>query len=128
MQGRLTLVQTVPTTSPDFQGVKSGAEIALSRDGRFVYVENRAENTLVVYRVNPDSGQLVLVQRVSSGGEKPWGFALHPSGKWLLVANQRSGTVNVFSVDPASGKVAATGQAVEMATPVSVAVVEALSG
>jgi 6-phosphogluconolactonase len=77
----------------------------------------------VVYRVSPDSGRLAPVQRVPSGGEKPWGFAIHPSGKWLLVANQRSGKVNVFSVDPASGEVADTGQSVEMATPVSLAFV-----
>lgn len=122
-QGRLTTVQTVSITSPGFQGVKSGAEIALSRDGRFAYVENRAENALLVYRVSPDSGRLALVQRVPSGGEKPWGFAIHPSGKWLLVANQRSGKVNVFSVDPVSGEAADTGQSVEMATPVSLAFV-----
>lgn len=66
---------------------ESGAEIAISEDGRFVYVENRGNNELVVYRVNPESGTLSLIQRTSSGGDKPWGFAIHPSGKWLLVAN-----------------------------------------
>ncbi len=123
-KAQLTLEQTVEITSPDFQGVKSGAEIAVSRDGRFVYVENRAENTIVVYRVDADSGELTQVQRTSSGGEKPWGFAIDASGKWLLVANQRSGKVNVFSIDTASGMVADTGQSADVPTPVAITFVK----
>jgi 6-phosphogluconolactonase len=123
-QGHLALVQSVPISSEDFQGVKSGAELAVSHDGRFVYVENRGENALVVYRVSPDSGELSLVQRTSAGGQKPWGFGIDPSGKWLLVANQQSGTVNVFSIDPASGMVSDIGQSVVEPVPVSVTFVK----
>ncbi|CAG9247899.1 6-phosphogluconolactonase [Paraburkholderia unamae] len=123
-QGQLTPVQTVETTSPEFQGVKSGAEVAASADGRFIYVENRAENALIVYRVDRASGELTQIQRTSSGGEKPWGFGIDASGKWLLVANQRSGKVNVFSVDTATGMVSDTGQSVEVPTPVAIAFVK----
>lgn len=123
-QAHLSLVQSVQTTSADFQGVKSGAELALSPDGRFVYVENRGENALVVYRVNPDSGELTLVQRTPAGGQKPWGFGIDPSGKWLLVANQQSGTVNVFSIDRESGMVSDIGQSAQEPLPVSVTFVK----
>ena len=123
-QGQLTLVQTVPTSSPEFQGAKSAAELAVSHDGRFVYVEDRGENALVVYRVNPDSGELSVIQRISSGGEKPWGFEIDSSGKWMLVANQRSGKINVFSIDPASGKLADIGQSADVSSPTSVAFVK----
>ncbi|MBN3752344.1 lactonase family protein [Paraburkholderia sp. Tr-20389] len=119
-QGRLTLIQTLPVSSDGFKGVKSGAEIAVSRDGRFIYVENRAENELIVYRVNGEAGTLSLIQRTSSGGDKPWGFAIHPSGKWMFVANQRSGKVNVFAIDPASGKLSDTGESADMPTPVAI--------
>jgi 6-phosphogluconolactonase len=117
---QLTPLQTLETTAPDFKGAKSGAEVAVSRDGRFVYVENRGENTLVVYRINSDTGELTFTQRISSGGEVPWGFGLHPSGKWLLVANERSGKVNVFGIDPASGMLSDTGQALDTPAPVSI--------
>lgn len=123
-QAHLSLVQSVPTTSEEFQGVKSGAELALSPDGRFIYVENRGENALVVYRVNPDSGELTLVQRTPAGGQKPWGFGIDPSGKWLLVANQQSGTVNVFSIDKESGMVSDIGQSAQEPFPVSVTFVK----
>lgn len=118
-QGRLTQVQSLAISTPEFQGGKSGAGLAVSGDGRFVYVEDRGENTLLVYRVNPGSGELTLVQRISSGGERPWSFTIHASGKWMLVANQRSGTVNVFGIDAASGTLSDTGHAVAIPTPVS---------
>jgi 6-phosphogluconolactonase len=123
-EGHLTLVQSLPITSQEFQGAKSGAEVAVSHDGRFVYVANRGENALLVYRVSPDTGELSLVQRTSSGGARPWGFAIDASGKWMLVENQASGTVNVFGIDPASGMVSDTGQSVDIPAPVSVAFVK----
>lgn len=118
-EGRLTLVQSLPTSSEEFRGVTSGAEVAVGPDGRFVYVANRGENTLLVYRVDSDSGALSLVQRTSSGGDVPWSFAIHPSGKWMLVANERSSKVNVFSIDLASGMLSDTGRSVDSTAPVS---------
>lgn len=122
-QVRLTLLQSLPLSSETFQGTRSGAEIAVSGDGRFVYAQNRAEDSLAVYRVDADSGELSLVQRVASGGEKPWSFAIDSSGRWMLVANQRSGNVKVFAVDTASGKLSDTGQTVDVPSPVSIAFV-----
>ena len=94
-------------------------DLAGAPDGRFLYVANRGEHALLVYGVDAASGQLALLQRIGSGGETPWSFALHASGKWLLVANQRSGGVHVFGVDTASGMLSDAGIAVAVATPVN---------
>jgi 6-phosphogluconolactonase len=123
-QGRLAPLQAVPLSSPGFEGAKSGSAIGISPDGRFLYAANRGEHELQVFRVHPDSGELALVQRLPSGGQTPWGFALHPSGKWLAVANQRSNTVNLFAVDQASGQLTPAGQALEAPTPVSITFVK----
>ena len=116
---RLTLVQSQPISSADFKGAKSGAELATSRDGRFVYVEDRGESTLLVYRANADTGELTLAQRVPSGGDKPWAFAIDPSDRWMLVAN--GAKVSLFKIDPASGALSDSGQSVASATPLSIA-------
>jgi len=119
-QGQLTPVQTQSTSSSAFTGTRSGAEILLSPDGRFVYVEDRGERTLVAYRVNADTGALDLIQRIASGGEVPWGMAIHASGRWLLVAHQRSNSVNVFHIDPATGLLASTGESATVQGAVSI--------
>ncbi|MEM5311116.1 lactonase family protein [Paraburkholderia sp. JHI869] len=123
-KAQLTLVQSLPISSEGFAGAKSGAEMALSHDGRFVYVEDRGENELVVYRVDAATGELAEIQRTPSGGEKPWGFAIDPSGRWLFVANQRSGNVSVFQIDRATGKVSASGQSANVPDPTSIAFVK----
>jgi 6-phosphogluconolactonase len=116
-QATLTLRQDLSTDSPAFTGTKSAAELAISRDGRFVYVSNRGENTLLVYATDPRTGLLALIQRTDPGGTSPWSFSLHPSGRWLLVANLVSDTVNLFSVDEAGGKLADTGASVSIPSP-----------
>ena len=118
--GKLSPVQTLALSGPGFEGVKSASELALGRDGRFVYVANRGENQLVVYRVDADSGELAPVQRISSGGETPWAFDIHPSGQWMLVANYRSQRLNLFRIDTASGLLSDTGVALDSPAPVSV--------
>jgi 6-phosphogluconolactonase len=120
--GKLTLSQTLSTNSADFKGKSAAAELAVSRDGRFVYVSNRGEFSLVVYSANRDTGALTFLQRVASGGD-PWSFGLHPSGRWLLVAAQDVDKVNVFAVDPSSGRLTDTGRSIATPTPVCVSFV-----
>jgi len=116
---RLAPVQSLAISSEQYKGTKSGAEIAPSRDGRFIYVEDRGENTLVGYRADADTGELSLLQRLPSGGDKPWGFAIDPSGRWMLVAN--AAKVSLFAVDEATGGLSEAGQSVDSATPLSIA-------
>jgi len=118
-QGRISFVQSLPITSPEFEGAKSGAEIARSADGRFVYIANRGESTLQVYRVDKASGELELTQRVASGGEAPWTFAIDPTGRWLLVANGRSNRLNLMRIDPVTGALKDSAQAVDVPSPLS---------
>jgi 6-phosphogluconolactonase len=62
-----------------------------------------------VYAVNPDSGELNLVQRVPS--DNPFFFAFHPSESFLYAVNlvndfggERSGSVESYAVDRDSGQ------------------------
>lgn len=115
--GALTPRQTLPTNAPDHTGTTSAAELAISRDGRFVYTSNRRENTLVVYSAHRRTGLLAEVQRMPCAGLTPWSFALHPGGRWLFVANEASSSVNLFGVDPRSGRLTDTGASVPVPNP-----------
>ena len=84
----LTQRQTLSIDPSDFTGTRSGAELALSGDGRFLYASSRGTDTLSVYSTAPGTGLLSLVQRTPCGGVKPWSFTLHPGGRWLSVANE----------------------------------------
>ncbi|MEU6139565.1 lactonase family protein [Streptomyces sp. NPDC047081] len=116
-QGLLTLRQTLPTNAPGHTGTTSAAELAISRDGRFVYISNRGDNALVVFSTDRRSRLLTEVQRIPCGGTTPWSFSVHSSGRWLFVANEASSTVDLFGIDPRSGLLTATGTSVPVPKP-----------
>jgi 6-phosphogluconolactonase len=118
--GRLAHRQTVSTGTPGFPGPPSASDLAVSRDGRFVYAGNRGENALVVLATDRRTDLLTTVQRIGCGGVTPWSFSLHPDGRWLLVANEASGSVRVFAVDRRAGNLTDTGRAISVPNPDSI--------
>jgi 6-phosphogluconolactonase len=113
--GVLQQVQTLSLDPATFTGTKSGSHLAISRDGRFLYVADRGSNSLVVYAVSSRTGTLTQVQSIANTGTSPWDFTIAPSGRWLLVANNVSNTVDEFAVDPITGLLQAT--TVSLSTP-----------
>lgn len=102
-EGIFSPLQTVSTLSQTFQGDNICAHIQLSPSGRFLYVSNRGENSLVTYRLKKETREMELVGRCFSGGETPRHFTITADGKWLLAANQDSDGISVFAVDPLTG-------------------------
>jgi 6-phosphogluconolactonase len=103
-KGVLTPFQTVKTLADSFKDPSTAAEIAVRADGKFLYVTNRGEDSVVVYAIDAKSGELTFKQCVASGGKVPRYFSFDPSGKWLVVSNQEGGTVVVFAVDTRTGE------------------------
>jgi 6-phosphogluconolactonase len=82
---------------------QTAASIHVHPSGRFVYVANRAadtvdflgkrvfaggENTVAVFSINQETGEPTLIQSIDTHGFQPRTFALDSSGSSLAVANQ----------------------------------------
>jgi 6-phosphogluconolactonase len=88
----------------------SGA-LHLSVDGRFLYVSNRGTaNELLVFSVDPTTGQLAEIQRRHVDGDHPREFTLDPTGHFLLIANQKSNQITVLKRDASTGMLGETVQ------------------
>lgn len=116
--GELTSLQTISSDDASFTGTRSAAEIAVSRDGRFVYVSNRSDHSMVVFAVNAQTGGLSVIQRMASGGKLPWHFALHPGGNWIVVSNRDSSELALLRVDKKTGRLQDTGTRLPSPAPV----------
>lgn len=103
MDGRLTRLRSTSTLPDDFVGESIAAEIRVHPDGRFVYVSNRGHDSIAVFGIAGAGEPLEPLGHVSSGGQTPRGFAIHPSGRALLVANQDTKTIVPFEIDAATG-------------------------
>ena len=82
---------------------QTAASIHVHPGGRFVYVANRAtdtvdfqgkqvfaggENTIAVFSIDQQTGEPTLIQSIDTHGFQPRTFALDSSGTFLAVANQ----------------------------------------
>lgn len=122
-QGSFREIQLVTTLPPGYEEASYCAHVAVSPDGRFLYGSNRGHNSLVVYAIAPDTGELSLVEHVSVQGDWPRHFTLDPTGQVLLVANQRSNNIAVFRVNQETGKLSFTGHTVQVPAPACLQVV-----
>ncbi len=92
------------------------SEIKLSGDARFLYVSNRGDNSLAIFKVLED-GTLSRIDVVPTEGKFPRHFALTPCGNAVLVANQDSSTLTLFSRNNDTGLINATGDKYNIPAP-----------
>lgn len=117
-KGRLTPIQTVKTLPDDYTGRKWTADIHISPDGRYLYGSNRAHESLVIFSIDPKTGQLTFVGHQPVNGKTPRNFAIDPTGNFVLVANQDSDNITIFKRDKQTGKLTPTGKEIKVSMPV----------
>jgi 6-phosphogluconolactonase len=109
--GKLTVGATVSSLPEDYNGDNTGAHIEVSPDGRFVYASNRGHDSIVIYSVNEQTGDLLLLEHEPTGNT-PRDFDVDPNGELLVAANQGDGTLSVYRIET-------TGQLTPLGGPVA---------
>lgn len=123
--GTLNARQTVSSLPAGVDAAdNTTAQVVVAPDGRFVYGSNRGHDSIAIWSVAAGSGDLALIGHAPTGGRTPRNFALDLSGQWLLAANQDSNTVVTFRRDAATGGLTATGDMVEIPSPVCIVFAE----
>lgn len=124
--GALHPFQVLPTLPDTYTGNSRAAGIAMDRRGRHLYVSNRGDDSIAVFRVDPDNGRLALVQHVPSGGRTPRFFTLSPDDRFLYALNEDSDTLVRMRVHPEDGTLAHDGYEVRVGSPVCMVFAPAL--
>ena len=121
---RMRVLQTLDALPPRYDGVRSGADIWIHPNGRFVYASLRGPGSLVRLIVETSTGHLSDPVWVPTHGLTPRSFALDAVGRHLIVANQDSDTLVVFGLDPASGRLSDPLQTVAVPSPACVRIAD----
>ncbi len=119
LRGCSTIMQSVPMILVNYEGENSGADIQIHPSGEYIYGSNRGHNSIVIYKIDQNTGLLSGVGMESSNGEIPRNFAIDPTGEFLLVANQDTDNVVVFKIENHTGKLKKISE-VKVPTPVCV--------
>jgi 6-phosphogluconolactonase len=79
--------------------------LAIDSAGQFLYAvneidsfQNQAAGAVSVFEINRESGQLNLLQQISSLGAAPAHLSMDKTGRYLLVANYTGGNVALFPI------------------------------
>ncbi|WP_337264455.1 MULTISPECIES: lactonase family protein [unclassified Serratia (in: enterobacteria)] len=102
-KGTLKPLQVISSLPADYRGTSFAAGLALSAEGKNLYVANRLHNSIAQFSVG-GNGEMKPVAEVWTRGDYPRTITLDPSGRYLYALNQRSDNITRFSVDPQSGK------------------------
>ena len=103
--GGLEALQRLPTLPEGYEGGPSYcADIHLSPDGRYLYGSNRGHDSIVIYAVDQQTGELSLVGHEPTRGDFPRNFTISPNGSFLYIANQNSSNITVFKRNADTGE------------------------
>lgn len=102
--GIYTIQSTISTLPKDYDKYTKAADIRVSNDGKFVYASNRGHNSIAIFKVNSENGDLELVGFEPVKGVNPRNFSLTFDNKFLLVANQDTNNIVSFKRDVETGK------------------------
>lgn len=94
-KGTLKARRSVPTVPEDWRDKGSCADIHVSADGRFVYASNRGHDSLAVFTVNLQTGELTPNGQTPTE-KTPRSFCLVPGDQFLVSAGEGSHRLIVF--------------------------------
>lgn len=105
--GRLYALDRVSTVEARFVGHNEPAEVRVHPNGRFVYVNNRGEDSVAWFRIGPE-GRLerighVAISKSIHPGLAARNFTFDPTGSFVLVADRPAHLVRSYAVDAENG-------------------------
>lgn len=90
--------QTISVLPADFNGTNTAAEVRVHPSGRFLYTTNRGHNSVAMFEIEPETGELEVIGWESTRGQWPRGMNIDPSGNFLYAANQNTDNIAVFRI------------------------------
>ncbi|CCI87337.1 lactonase family protein [Lactobacillus gigeriorum] len=99
-------IATYSTIPESWDQHNGAAAIKISQDGKFIYVSNRGNDSLVVFKVLDDH-KLQQVQRISVFGEFPRDFNWDASERYVVATNQNTNNATLYLRDKATGTLVA---------------------
>lgn len=119
-RGKFEVLDYVSTLMEEFDGENYCSAIHLSPCGKYLYGSNRGHDSIAVFELDEGGRVISLKATVATGGKFPRDFAIEPDGNFLYAANQNTSDIFVFSIDKATGMPRATGDVVNVPSPVCI--------
>ena len=118
--GGLSLQNSVSSIPEDFTENNSGADIHVSDSGDYLYVSNRGHDSIAIFKIDQETGELENAGYANTNGQTPRNFAISEGDSYLYAANQDSGDIQAYKINEETGELDAIGEPVAVPTPVCI--------
>ncbi len=115
-----SIIQTLSTLPAGYDSVNDAADIHIAPSGKFLYSSNRGHNSIAIFSINQQNGQLTALGYHSCGGNWPRNFLMDPKGQYLFVANKLSDNIAILKIDHDAGGLSDTNVSVSVPSPVCI--------
>lgn len=116
-EGQLSPIQSVLA---DTCLARGSAHIALSADGKFLYVSTRLKGDgIVTYSIDPTEGKLTRTGFQPTGNH-PRHFLITPDDRWILVSCKNENHIEIYRRNTQTGLPEDTGKRIAISQPVCI--------
>lgn len=112
--------QILPTLPDTYTGEGQASAAVLDPTGKILIGSNRIHESLVLYRINQETGYMTILGYVPVLGKTPRFITFNEDGSRLYAANEDSDTIVEMKLDADTGLVEYTGRIIETESPVCV--------
>lgn len=117
-EGRYTLIQGINCVPRHFHDFSSAAAIRMTKSGKHILISNRGHDSIVLYRVNQETGKISLLYMVHTG-KGPRDFNIIDENH-IIVANQEDNEIELYTFDESNEVLKTTGEKLTIPQPVCV--------
>ena len=114
----LEKIQTITSAAPErLSQLTAACAIRMSPDEAYLYCSNAGDNSVSVYRRDPDTGLLTLLCCLPISGDYPKDIAIFPDQQHLAAINHGSNSISFFKVDYENGLLVMCNRSIEVNEP-----------
>ncbi|MBO6015687.1 MAG: lactonase family protein [Lachnospiraceae bacterium] len=112
-----TKLDTIATLNDYHAGGSAASALNFSADEQYLISSNAGDNSVIVYRIDHESGKLEKVFCLPISGDYPKDAALFPDNRHLVSLNHESNTMTFFHVDLEKGILVMNGREMKVDKP-----------
>ena len=110
-------IQTISTLNQYHASGSSASALNFSQDDNYLVSSNAGDNSVVIYKINHENGELTKLLCLPISGEYPKDATLFPDNRHLVSLNHESNSLTFFSVDLESGLLVMNGKELKVDRP-----------
>ena len=118
--GKLTARQNLPSLPATYTGEGQASASILDEKGHILIGSNRIHESLVVYRIDQNTGYMTELGYYPCLGKTPRFITFTPDYKLFYAANEDSDTIVEMKLDSVTGQMSYTGRIIETESPVCI--------